>query len=209
MLFRTHCRSVLLPAVGSLFSPTVGALLFFCGSRRPSISSSRSSSSFASASTIHFSLTHSSGFLFLGSSITVMFTRSPGFLSSGLFVVSHVTRLCFSSASVSRRLGFAMAARPFTCCTWSAGLTSTTLLSLRALRVEVFDSRARLLRFCASPLTESLSVDAIVLCVFRFGLRGALPPKLSVDATLRSCRRCAWLRASWSVGTSRRRDACT
>ena len=30
----------------------------------------------------------------------------------------------------------------------------------------------------------------------------------SVFATLRSCRRCAWLCASWSVGTSRRRHAC-
>ena len=30
----------------------------------------------------------------------------------------------------------------------------------------------------------------------------------SVFATLRSCRRCAWLCASWSVDTSRRRHAC-
>ena len=39
----------------------------------------------------------------------------------------------------------------------------------------------------------------------RFGLRGWLPPKLC--ATLRSCRRCVWLCASWSAGTSRRRHA--
>ena len=38
-----------------------------------------------------------------------------------------------------------------------------------------------------------------------FGLRGALPPKLC--ATLRSCRRCGWLCASWSAGTTRRRRA--
>ena len=36
----------------------------------------------------------------------------------------------------------------------------------------------------------------------RFGLRGALPPKLC--ATLRSCRRCVQLCASWSAGTPRR-----
>ena len=39
----------------------------------------------------------------------------------------------------------------------------------------------------------------------RFGLRAAVPPKLC--ATLRSCRRCVWLSASWSLGTSRRRHA--
>ena len=38
-----------------------------------------------------------------------------------------------------------------------------------------------------------------------FGLRAAVPPKLC--ATLRSCRRCVWLCASWSAGTPRRRHA--
>ena len=42
---------------------------------------------------------------------------------------------------------------------------------------------------------------------FCFGPRAAVPPK-PVFATLRSCRRCAWLCASWSAGTSRRRHAC-
>ena len=94
------------PAVGPLFSPAVGPLfytlwvrsftrcgsaLFFCGSRRPSISSSWSSSVSAPASTIHFSSNQSSGFLSPRSFIEIVFTQSTDCLSSGL--LRHVFTL--------------------------------------------------------------------------------------------------------------------
>ena len=75
---------------------------------------------------------------------------------------------------------------------------------------------------CTSPLSLSACVPRAIPAAFclglalRFPLRppGLAPAEAqssrrrSVVATLRSSRRCAWLCASWSVGTSRRRHAC-
>ena len=62
-----------------------------------------------------------------------------------------------------------------------------------------------------SALAQCLSVDAIVLCVL-LRIPGRDPAEAVFESTYvasrsRSCPRCVWLRASWSVGTSRRRHA--
>ena len=107
-------------------------------------------------------------------------------------------------------------------CAWYAGLTNTTLLLfLPALCVEVHVSRAWLLQLSHSrrplALANGLNMTAIVFREFRFGVlmrpcvscsasaSGVHSRRRSVVATLRSCRRCVWLCASRSVGTSRRR----
>ena len=56
-----------------------------------------------------------------------------------------------------------------------------------------------------SAVAERLCVGDRGLRSFCFGLRGQHPSV--IIARSRSCLRCAWLRASWSVGTSRRRHA--
>ena len=70
----------------------------------------------------------------------------------------------------------------------------------------------RILVHAAVPaLVISLSTDATMLRVSCFGLRAYVPPKLleQRSAILLFCRhRCVWPCVSWSVDTSRRKDAC-
>ena len=89
--------------------------------------------------------------------------------------------------------------------TWSAGWTSTTVLSLRAPSVKVCDLRAQLLWFASTSflaLANGLSMTSIVLRVYCFG-RTYVPPKLFEFCS----HRCVWPCATWSVGTSLHRHA--
>ena len=86
-------------------------------------------------------------------------------------------------------------ARSFTCCAWCAGLTSTTPLPCAA-------RGGRLLQFFAStpPSQCGCGCDGALSVPLR--PPGSTPAEAQVVATLRSCRRCAWPRASWSVGST-------
>ena len=110
-------------------------------------------------------------------------------------------------------------ARSCTCCAWSAGLTSTTVLPLRALRVKV-DVGVQVLwfRIHVVHLVACLSTNTTVFREFCCGLRVYIPPKLShFDSLSRALQlrsspaaapSCVWPCASWSVGTARRRRVC-
>ena len=115
-------------------------------------------------------------------------------------------RLVGAGLSITPCVTFSCTARSFTCCAWSAGLTSTTVLSLRAPRVKVWDLRAQLLWFASTSvlaLANGLSIISIVLRVYCFGLRAYVPPKLFEFCS----HRCVWPCASCPVGTSRHRHA--
>ena len=94
------------------------------------------------------------------------------------------------------------AALPRRCAGWSAGLTSATCVP---------SSHCAWRSFCfPRTLVILLWWSAWVRmrsCFACFAPASGSWSRRSCVATLRSCRRCAWPRASWSVGTSRRRLA--
>ena len=89
---------------------------------------------------------------------------------------------------------------------WSAGLTSTTVFFLHALRVKGSPSSS--IALVSRPrrslaLANGLSMTSIVLRVLCFGVRDVSHRSSSSSAAAR----CVWPCASWSVGTSRHRHA--
>ena len=118
-----------------------------------------------------------------------LWVRSFVFLSLGSFYLPSrprslsllTPRRCCCGLSITPCVTFSCTALSFACCAWSGGLTSTTVLSLRALRVNVCDLGADLLWFASTSflaLANGLSMTSIVLRVYCFGLRAHVPPKL-------------------------------
>ena len=143
-----------------------------------------------------------------------LWVRSFVFLSPGSSVLPSLPTLlslltlrrCCCELCITPCVTFSCTARSLTCCAWSAGLTSTTVLSLSAPREKECDLRAQLLWFASTSflaLANGLSMTSIVLRVYCFDLHAYVPPKLFEFCS----NRCVWPCASWSVGTSRHRHA--
>ena len=159
------------PAVGPLYSTRCGSALFCCCVDHPSrVSGPHSSLPLRQQSSLP--QPKSSGFLSLGSSVTVMFTLLVGFVQ--VLVGAAALRRCVFVASCLSFLWRTV--RPRTCC---------LLRLLRAQRViwrsdqhHAVPSSARscVELACTLPAPEC---GAIVLRAYCFGVWGALPPKLS------------------------------
>ena len=122
-----------------------------------------------------------------------LWVRSFEFFSTVVPVKAAGTSRCFH-LTVAPCTTFSW--RSMSCVVANCSLTD---VPPRAARGFAFTSKS-----CLGPLAEGLSVDTIV-AVFCFGLRGRLPPALSLFPQLLLW----WPCASWSVGTSRLRHACT
>ena len=123
------------------------------------------------------------------------------FISSSLWCSSKLLGLLVVFVCLSRRARRShwrtvrlCSACSLTCCAWSAGLTSHC------------SSRRR------PALVANLSADASEILLFCFGLWVAIPPELLEQRStlLLTCSHCCVGRvASWSLGTSRLRHACS
>ena len=130
--------------------------------------------------------------------VVALFTRCGSALLSSIrsTITAKFTESADSSSVLLRAVRHALR-DVLVCRTWSAGLTSTTVLSLRVPRVKVCEIRAQLLWFASTSfiaLANGLSMTSIVLRVYCFGLRAHVPPKLFEFCS----HRCVWPCASWS-----------